>query len=647
MRCLFFSFFLFSITYSLQAQKTEAFSPDKNIKLEISVTNGNAFYNIHFQNNEFLGQSPLGLVSTAGDFSKNLKLVGSTKEKIQESYKLDRSKTSQVNYKANQLKCIFTNNANDTLNVIFRITNTDIAFSYLIPKSKKNSGDCTIEKEITGFKLPLQSTTFITPQAPPLSGWEKTKPSYEEEYTREASVGTKSQYGLGFTFPALFHVEDKGWMLISETGISGNYVGTRLSDASADGIYTVTFPQEGENNHNGPITATATLPMQTSWKTITIGKNLKPIVESTASTDVVKPLVKTSKIFDSGRASWSWIVWQDESCNYNDQKTFIDLAADMKCEFILIDALWDVNIGKEKMAELVNYAKSKNVGVLLWYNSNGNWNTAPQTPKNKMNTSEARREEMKWLQQIGVKGLKIDFFGGDKQATMKLYHDILVDAAEFGLNINFHGATLPRGWERMYPNYMTSEAVLASENLVFQQAFSDKYPSTATIYPFTRNAVASMDFGPVFLNKRLHREPNKGTIRKTTDAFEMATAVVFFSAVQHWGLTPENLKEKPAYLFDYLKAVPTVWDETVFIDGYPGKYCVIARRKNTKWYVAAINGENAPKNITVNLPMLKGKQVSIISDGEGQESKFSTTKLNNASFNLELSANGGTVLFMP
>ncbi|WP_431241356.1 glycoside hydrolase family 97 catalytic domain-containing protein [Flavobacterium sp. P21] len=647
MRCFFLSFLLFSISYSIQAQKTEAFSPDKNIKLEISVNNGNAFYNVSFQNNEFLGQSPLGLVSSVGDFSKNLKLVGSAKEKIQESYKLDRSKVSQVNYKANQLKCIFTNTANDTLNVIFRITNTDIAFSYIIPKSKKNSGNCTIEKEITGFKLPSKSTTFITPQAPPLSGWEKTKPSYEEEYTREATIGTKSQYGLGFTFPALFHVEDKGWLLISETGISGNYVGTRLSDASTDGIYTISFPQEGENNHEGPVTATATLPMQTSWKTITLGKTLKPIVESTASTDVVKPLVKTSKIFDAGRASWSWIVWQDESCNYNDQKTFIDLASDMKCEFILIDALWDVNIGKEKMAELVHYAKSKNVGVLLWYNSNGNWNTAPQTPKNKMNTSEARREEMKWLQQIGVKGLKIDFFGGDKQATMKLYHDILVDAAEFGLNINFHGATLPRGWERMYPNYMTSEAVLASENLVFQQAFSDKYASTATIYPFTRNAVASMDFGPVFLNKRLHREPNKGTIRKTTDAFEMATAVIFFSAVQHWGLTPENLKEKPSYLFDYLKAVPTVWDETVFIDGYPGKYCIIARRKNTKWYVAAINGEDKPKNITVNLPMLKGKNVSVISDGEGQESKFSTIKLNKASFNLELSANGGTVLFMP
>lgn len=647
MRFLLISLFFISLSNSLQAQSVSALSPDKNIKLEVSVINGSAYYNLFYQNEEFLNKSPLGLVSSVGDFTKGLKLAGSTSGKIQDSYKLNRSKVSQVNYKANEIKCIFTNTANDTLNVIFRITNTDAAFSYLLPKSKKNAGDCTIEKEITGFKLPVETTTFITPQAPPSSGWEKTKPSYEEEYTREEPVGTKSQYGLGYTFPALFHLGNKGWLLISETGISGNYPGTRLSDANADGIYTVAFPQEGENNNQGTATAVAALPMQTSWKTITLGKTLKPIVESTASTDVVKPLIKTSKIFETGRASWSWIVWQDASCNYDDQKTFIDLAANMKCEFILIDALWDVNIGKEKMTELVNYAKSKNVGVILWYNSNGNWNTAPQTPKDRMNTHEARLAEMQWLQQIGVKGLKVDFFGGDKQVTMKMYHDILTDAAEFGLGMNFHGTTLPRGWERMYPNYMTSEAVLASENLVFQQTFSDRYPTTATIYPFTRNAVSSMDFGPVFLNKRLNRNPDKGTIRKTTDAFEMATAVVFFSAVQHWGLTPENLNEKPAYLFDYLKKVPTVWDETRFIDGYPGKYCVIARRKNTKWYVAAINGENEAKKISVNLSMLKGKEVSIISDGEGAESKFGTKKSDSGTFSLELSPNGGTVIFMP
>lgn len=647
MRLILFALLFLFYSSALKAQSTSALSPDKSLELKISVTDGKVFYNLFYQQEEFLSQSPLGLLSSVGDFTKDLKLIGKTSSKIQESYKLNRSKVSEVNYLANETKFTFVNKENDTIHIVFRISNNDVAFSYWIPKSKKNSNDCIVEKEITGFKLPSGTTTFITPQAPPLSGWEKTKPSYEEEYTREEKVGTKSQYGLGYTFPALFHLGNKGWLLISETGISGNYPGTRLSDADSKGIYSVSFPQEGENNFNGAVTASSTLPMQTSWKTITLGKTLKPIVESTVSTDVVKPLIKSSKVFDTGRASWSWIVWQDESCNYNDQKTFIDLAANLKCEFILIDALWDVKIGKEKMTELVNYAKSKNVGVILWYNSNGNWNTAPQTPKDKMNTAEARRKEMQWLQQIGVKGLKIDFFGGDKQVTMKLYHDILIDAAEFGLGINFHGATLPRGWERMYPNYMTSEAVLASENLVFQQGFSDRYPSTATIYPFTRNTVAAMDFGPVFLNKRLHRDPNKGTVRKTTDAFEMATAVVFFSPVQHWGLTPENLQEKPSYLFDYLKNVPTVWDETVYLDGYPGKYCVIARRKNTKWYIAAINGENVRKKITVNLPMLKGKGVSIIADGNEQESKFSIQKLQNTTFDFNLSPNGGTVIFTP
>ena len=452
---------------------------------------------------------------------------------------------------------------------------------------------------------------------------------------------------MGYTYPALFHVGDKGWLLISETGVDGNYVGTKLGESSKDGLYRVSFPEKGENNGIGEVTAMATLPMKTSWKTITVGADLKPIVESTSATDVVKPLTSSSKVFQTGRASWSWIVWQDASCNYADQVTFIDLAANLKCEFILIDALWDVQIGKAKMEELIKYAKSKNVGVLLWYNSNGNWNTAPQTPKNRMDTKEARLEEMKWLQKVGVKGLKIDFFGGDKQATMKLYHDILVDASTYGLSINFHGTTLPRGWERMYPSFVTSEAVLASENLVFQQNFSDNYAATATIYPFVRNAVASMDFGPVFLNSRLDRLQKDGKIRRTTDAFEMATAVVFFSAVQHWGITPENLKEKPGYLFDYLRSVPTVWDETRLIDGYPGKYCVIARRKGTKWFVAAINGSGREKVIRVNLPMFKGKKVNVIADGENAASNLNVkTFAEDTSYELKLSVNGGAVLYM-
>lgn len=641
----FLSLLIFNFT---QSQIVAVQSPSNKIKLMLTLENGRAYYSLSLSGNEFILKSPLGLKSSIGDFTSGLKLVRHDEKKINESYNLDRSKTSKVNYIASEAKFTFTNVSNDTLHTVFRITDRDAAFCYIIPKNGRKRSECTITEEATGFKVPKNSTAYITPQAPPMSGWEKTKPSYEEEYTREEPVGKASQYGLGFTYPALFHIDNRGWMLISETGISGNYPGTRLSDPNDELLYHVAFPQEGENNGREAVTATGMLPMQTSWKTITMGNDLKPIVESTSATDVVKPVAVSSHVFSPGRAAWSWIVWQDESCNYADQVKFIDLASNLKCEYVLIDALWDTNIGKQKMAELVQYAKSKNVEILLWYNSNGNWNSAPQSPKDKMNTPETRKEEMLWLQKTGIKGLKIDFFGGDKQATMQLYDGILKDATQYGLNINFHGTTLPRGWERMYPNYMTSEAVLASENLIFQQSFCDRYPETACIYPFTRNAVSAMDFGPVFLNKRLNRNPDKGNVRKTTDAFEMATAIIFFSPIQHWGLVPDNVQEKPAYLFDFLKKVPTVWDETLLIDGYPGKFCVMARRKGNKWYIGAINGENKAKKITIDLPMLKGRNVNIIRDASDSQSEFVKTDIKKKTLvTLELPANGGTVIYTP
>lgn len=638
--------FLLGLTFIHAQNKIVQRSPDQKLSLELEIKEGKPTYQISYNDKDFMDKSPLGLITSVGDFTQGLKLKSHQVKQIKERYNLSHSKVSNVNYNANELSCWLVNSKNDAIQIIFRITNRDVAFRYYLPKSKNGGTDATIESEATGFQLPNGSTTFISPQAPAGSGWENTKPSYEEAYTIEEPINTKSKYGLGYTYPALFHLGNMGWMMISETGVDQNYVGTRLSD-SKDGLYKVSFPQSGENKGVGANTVTAKLPFQTSWKTITLGTNLSAIVESTAATDVVKPLSAQTKIFNPGRATWSWIVWQDASCNYDDQVTFIDLAATLNCEYILIDALWDTQIGREKMAELIKYASKKNVGVLLWYNSNGSWNSAPQTPKNLMNTAEARQNEMAWLQKIGVKGMKVDFFGGDKQVTMKLYHDILMDAAKFGLSVNFHGTTLPRGWERMYPAFATSESVMASENLVFEQSFADRYAQTATIYPFTRNAVASMDFGPVFLNDRLNRDPKKGTIRKTTDAFEIATGVLFFSAIQHWGITPENLKEKPSFLFDFLKVVPTVWDETKLIDGYPGKFCILARRKGVKWYIAAVNGENTAKKVKVTLPMLAGQNATIISDGIGKDAKLDTKKFDqNTMFEFDLAPNGGTVIYM-
>ncbi|MCK7553735.1 glycoside hydrolase family 97 catalytic domain-containing protein [Chitinophaga sedimenti] len=322
-----------------------------------------------------------------------------------------------------------------------------------------------------------------------------------------------------------------------------------------------------------------------------------------------------TKDYSYGRSVWSWIMWQDGSINYDDQLKYIDLAAAMGYEYSLVDNWWDTRIGREKVEQLAAYAKSKNVSLMLWYNSNGFWNDAPQGPKQCMNTAIAREKEMAWLKKIGVKGIKVDFFGGDKQVTMQLYEDILADANRYGLLVIFHGATMPRGWERMYPNYAGSEAVLASENLIFTQHANDMEAFNATLHPFIRNATGAMEFGPVLLNKRHNRNNNGGTIRKTTDVFQLATAVLFQNPVQVFSLAPNNLQDAPALAIDFMKHVPTTWDETRFIDGYPGKFVVLARRHKDKWYLAAVNAQQETLKLKVDVRMLgKGALVKYADD---------------------------------
>ena len=352
-----------------------------------------------------------------------------------------------------------------------------------------------------------------------------------------------------------------------------------------------------------------------------------------------------SQDYKLGRGTWSWIVWQDQSMNWDDQVKYINFASEMGYEYILIDALWDTNIGYEKMEELIEYAGSKGVDVFLWYNSNGGFNDAPQGPRNKLNTSISRKKEMKWLQKVGVKGLKVDFFGGDKQETMRFYEDILSDANDHELMIIFHGCTLPRGWERMYPNFMGSEAVLASEMLIFSQDVREKEAFYATLHPFIRNSVASMEFGGVFFNKYLNRGNSRGQKRLTTDVFQIATGILFQNPVQMFALTPNNLTDTPEILINFMKEIPTTWDETIYIDGYPGKYTVIARRHGEQWYIAGVSAEEKPIDLKLSLPMLKGKKVSIYNDNVNKEPILSDVQINNnGMLSITIQPKGGFVV---
>lgn len=585
--------------------------PDGITDVYVLTIDGKAYYQVEHQSNPFVSTSRLGMRTNIGDFSE-LEFVSMEQSPVAGSYKMDRIKASDVTYEATKAICTFKNKDGRTLQVEFRVGRYDVAFRYIIPKEGE-TGSVRIFEELTEFSFndtPEHDylKTYLTPQSHAMIGWKRTKPSYEEYYGIGKPVTAPSEYGHGYTFPCLFQLGGDGWVLVSETGVDGRFCGSRLGEyyetlgnieECVGATYKIEYPMPEENNGNGTVEPAIALPGATPWRTITLGETLKPIVETTVAWDVVEPLYEPSRDYQFGKGTWSWIVWQDESICMEDQKKYIDLASAMGFNYNLVDNWWDTRIGREGIEELVSYARERNVELFLWYSSSGWWNDIEQGPINVMSNPILRKKEMKWMRDLGVKGIKVDFFGGDKQETMAHYEAILSDADEYGLMVIFHGCTLPRGWEKMYPNYVGSEAVRASENLVFSQYECDQEAQAACLHPFIRNAVGVMEFGGCFMNERLHRSNQRGTTRRTTDVFQLATCVLFQNPIQNFALAPNNLEDAPKVCLDFLREVPTIWDETRYIDGLPGEYVVLARRNGDKWYVAAANAVDQTLEVNV------------------------------------------------
>lgn len=627
------------------AENKQITSPDGKLVVTVADMDGRPSYSVSYDNVLFLKPSPLGIIANIGDFSSGMSLEKNVStNKIDETYELASIKQSKVRYVANEAVFSFTQQGKTIYDVIFRISNNDVAFKYkMYPQGETLS--CVVKQEVTGFAFPDGTTTFLCPQSKPMGGFARTSPSYETSYTADDVAG-KNGWGEGYTFPCLFRNGDNGWALVSETGVNGGYCASRLLGHKG-GTYTIGFPQEGEANGNGTVSPGIALPGETPWRTITVGKTLAPIVETTVPFDVVKPLYPAKGEYTYGRGSWSWIIGMDGSTNYKEQFRYIDFSAAMGYQSVLVDALWDKQIGRDKIEELAKYGKDKGVALYLWYNSNGYWNDAPQTPRGIMDNAIARRKEMKWMQSIGIRGIKVDFFGGDKQMTMQLYEDILSDANEYGLLVIFHGCTLPRGWERMYPNFASSEAVLASENLHFSQGSCDNEAFNATLHPFIRNTVGSMDFGGSALNKYYNADnAPRGSRRVTSDVYALATAVLFQSPVQHFALAPNNLTDAPSWAIDFMKEVPTTWDEVRFIDGYPGKYVILARRHGDKWYIAGVNAQKETLKLKVNLPMFSnGEKVRLFSDDKALQGGVKQIEIGKKQeLQLAIPCNGGVLI---
>lgn len=618
------------------AQSSHITSPDRKISVIVQVTDGKITWQAAHRNQPVIYPSPLGLATVPDGSAGPWRLDSSSAiTAVNEKYELFTGKKSHVSYKANKRTFHFSDASGKSLQVIYQVSDDGIGFRYYIPAQDT----VRIFNEQTTFTFDTATRAFLQPMQAAKTGFESTNPAYEENYRQNIPVTTASP--TGWAYPALFKLQANNWVLISEAGLDGKYCATRLKNERQSPAFRIAFPDPRETMEADGLLPRSVASLYSPWRVVTIG-SLKNIMESTLGTDLAPASVLPDYRFvEPGKASWSWIMSKDDSIVYSEQKRYIDFAADMKWKYCLIDANWDKNIGYDRIRELAAYATTKKVGLLLWYNSAGNWNTVKMTPKDRLLTPQSRREEFTLLKNMGIKGIKVDFFGGDGRSVIQYYIDILQDAAAAGLLVNFHGATLPRGWSRTYPHLLTTEAVKGFEMITFNQRDADNEANHATMLPFIRNVFDPMDFTPTNLYKIQSRVQ-----RKTTGAFELATSVIYLSGIQHIAESPAGMNQVPLFVKQFMQQLPDRWDEVRFMEGYPGKYIVIARRAGKKWYIAGINGEQTPRKVQLDLSVFRAGKATCIGD-DGTKSAFITQTLRPATINTqEMQGAGGFVIVL-
>ncbi len=624
-------------------QQWSVSSPQGDVKLGLRLeahaqATHSLLWRLEHQSGAVINESPLGLRLSGQDFARGLQFESAQPQvHVTENYTAIHGKRRACHNEANQLTLRFRAGNGQALELDLRAYDNGVAFRYRIPAGP-GPKRLVLDAEETGFALPRDARVWCAPSDKAST----YSPAYETYYESEMAPGTASPLGVGWSFPLLFRTADsRHWALLTEAGVEPNFCGCRLSNTAKEGLYTVGFPQPGEGNGQGAVPPSAELPWEMPWRIVVVGDSPGDIVESTLVTDVCPPSrVTDTEWVKPGRVAWSWWSDQPSPKDAARQRAFIDFAAEMGWEYVLVDANWTI-MDNGNIHDVLRYGAEKGVGILLWYNSGGPHNVVTEKPRDCLTYQPVRRFELQMLKEWGVKGIKVDFFQSDKQDVIGLYHAIMRDAAEQKIMVNFHGCTLPRGWERTYPHLMSMEAVRGEECYIFDAQYPDRAPVQNTILPFTRNAVGPMDYTPVGFSD--NRYPHK-----TTWAHELALSVVFETGWLHFADGVASYRALPAEPKEFLKKVPVAWDDTRLIDGYPGRFTVLARRHGETWYVAGINGENAARELSIKPGDWLGKgnyQLSTIADGENPR-EFRSTKSafeRGQAFQVKLLPRGGFV----
>lgn len=580
---------------------TEIISPNAEVKVVLeSEDQSQPQFKVQYLTGgeavDILPISKLGLKTNKHDFSKLTLVSESPVSMVHDDYQMIHGKRKHCENAATEKTFRFKNPEGACIDIVFRAYNDGVAFRYIL--SEYSDSLYSITEELTELTVPKGVKRWAQPY----------NSGYEDFYP----LATRGGRQRGWGFPALFNIESDTFLLITEADISHNNYGSLLFNKDDVDTYFVSMPSDAGSHF--------TIPWQSPWRVLIIGQ-LSDIVESTLVTDVSRPcaLADTSWI-KPGPASWIYWAHNHGTKDYQILVKYVDLAVEMGWPYTLIDWEWDQMGNGGNIEDIVKYAHSKGVKPLMWYNSGTSW--MDPTPNDRMNTAQRRAKEFAWLSKIGVYGVKVDFFPGDQQKTMNHYISILEDAARYKIMVNFHGATLPRGWNRTYPNMMTVEGVYGAEWYNNRPTLTDKAAAHNATLPYTRNVVGPMDYTPVTFTDSQHKHI-------TSYGHELALAVVFESALQHFADRPSGYQNLPEEPKDFLKNVPVAWDDTKLIDGYPGEKVIIARKKDDMWYIGGINGTDQPKTLAVTFDFLGdgNYQLQLIKDGSDDKSFKTETML--------------------
>ncbi|MBN2234830.1 MAG: glycoside hydrolase family 97 catalytic domain-containing protein [Opitutales bacterium] len=673
---------LFADRLCADPNETTVTSPDGRTVVRVWMSESGApYYSVNRDDTVVLLPSRLGIIREDADFSRNLVWENVSPVDVHKgSYRMVTGKRRICGFHAQTRRITFQGPDKETLEIEFYVSNDGFAFRYEFPTPSSKMR--VIVRELSSFKLPEDSKAWLSPHRNAGTGWCDAQPSYEEYYHEGVPVGTEAPEIAGWSFPALFRTGES-WLLITESGLDASYCGCRLSQSSPEGEYSVAFaqPKEGTCTHDPSIPCTSPIcsvervllppppqippdlnreeeaafiaslpynpgvstpasvtPWKTPWRVVILG-SLANLVESTLVTDLAPAPVSQYEAWSPGVATWSWGLLQDESVNFDTQKAFIGFAARMGWKYCLIDADWDTRIQHMGIRQLVSYAESMGVDLFLWYNASGKWNKTTYTPKGVMNDPISRNTEMARISRLGVKGIKVDYWPGDGQSSIAYYHDLLNDAARHKLLVILSGGTIPRGWNRSFPNLVTQEAVRGFEHITYNQDNADRAPVHCAILPFSRNVVGPMDYAPVCLDEI------PGIVRRSSNAFELALGVIFESPIQHLVDTPEGMDKQPYYVVDFLRRLPTVWDDIELIEGYPGKHVILARYSGKRILIAGINAldEEVPVKLDLHSLGITGGGMIITDGSDPRDFSLIRTPMFTKSLTLEMAPKGGFV----